>query len=141
TVDDAGSIVHETQDGEEINGLNPGFGHVTVFKPSSIYELWGKGPSSYTLEPASSDIGVVADKAATVHDALMPFISRDGVYIYQGGVRPDKRFSRAIQAFIRDANDLSKSVTGSDGEHISFGIPYNGNDNDMILQYSPRYQA
>lgn len=143
TVDDAGSIVHETQDGEEINGLNEGIGHVTVFKPSSIYELWGKGPSSYVLEPAGTDIGVVADKAATVHDDMMPFIGRDGIYLYQGGVRPDKRFSDPVQSFIRGSNKShrAKSVVGSDGEHIYFSFPYSGNENDMILQYSPEYMS
>lgn len=143
TVDDAGSIVHETNDGETIIGLNEGIGHVTVLKPSSIYELWGKGPTSYRLQPAATDIGVVADKAASIHDDIMPFISRDGIYLYQGGVRPEKRFSQAVQSFIRDSNkaNLSKSVTASDGEHIYFGIPYKSTETDTILQYSPRYQA
>lgn len=140
TVDDAGEIVHETNDGETVNGLKASSGHVTVSKPSSVYELYGKGPSSYTLEPAGTDIGVTNNKAMTLHDDRLPFIGRDAIYQYSGGIRPQKDFSTNVQAFIRDMNSaqLSKCSAGSDIENIYFSLPLgSATENDTIFQYHP----
>jgi hypothetical protein len=140
TVDDSGTITHETDDGKTINGLKASSGHVTTGKRSSVYELYGKGPSSYTLEPAGTDIGITNNKAMTLHDDRIPFIGQDAIYQYSGGIRPQKDFSTNVQAFIRDMNadQLDKCSAGSDGEHIYFAIPCDAaTDNDTIFQYHP----
>jgi hypothetical protein len=144
TVDDAGEIVHETNNGETINGLKASSGHVTVSKESTIYELYGTGPSNYRLEPAGTDIGVTNNKAGTIHDDRLPFIGRDAIYQYAGGIRPQKDFSTNVQAFIRGMNqsELDKCAAGSDGEHIYFAIPYGTSaENNYIFQYHPVKQT
>lgn len=141
TVDDAGEIVHETSDGETINGLKAGNGNVTVFKSSSTYELYGKGPTSYALEKIAADIGATGNKAVTVHDDVLPFISIDGLYQYAGGLRPKKEFSFAVNQFMisTDKSQLTKSVAGSDGQYLYFGIPLGpATQVNRILQYDPQ---
>jgi hypothetical protein len=138
TVNDSGEIVHETNDGETINGLKASSGHVTISKRSTVYELYGKGPSSYTLEPAGTDIGVTNNKAMTLHDDRIPFVGRDAIYQYSGGIRPQKDFSTNVQAFIRDMNadQQDKCSAGSDSRSIYFSFPSGASvENDYILQY------
>lgn len=138
TVNEAGEVVYETNSGEDINGLNAGNGNVTAFKPSSVRELYGKGPESYTFEPVSADIGITGDKAVTVNNDLLPMIGRDGIYLYAGGLRPKKDFSRPIDNFALEMNQsqLAKCAAGTDGKHIYFAIPYKtATENNRILQY------
>lgn len=145
TVDDAGELPVNTTDGETINGLNAGNGHVTVFKPSSTFELYGKGPQSYAMDEIATDIGTTGNKAVAVYDESLPFISRDGIYRYSGGVRPRKDFSVPIQRYISGANktQMSKCVANYDGEYLYFGIPYGSaaTQNNRILQYDPIHQS
>lgn len=144
TVDDAGEIVYETSSGEPINGLNAGNGNVTAFKSSSIRELYGKGPGSYAFEPVAADIGVTGNQAVTVNDNLIPMISRDGIYLYAGGLRPKKDFSMPVNNFVLEMNkaQLTKCVAGADGKYLYFGIPYDGStENSRILQYDPNHST
>lgn len=142
TLNDAGEITHETNDGETINGLRAGIGNVTVYKPSSTYELYGTGPTSYRLDPIASDIGVTGDKAVTMYDDVVLSISRDGLYRYAGGLRPERDFSEAVLEFIRGMNgaQLGKCVAGNDGRHVYFGIPLgSGAEVNRILQFDPSH--
>lgn len=144
TVDDAGEIQANTADGETINGLSAGNGHLTVFKPSSMFELYGKGPQSYSMDLIASDIGATGNKAITAYDESLPFLSRDGIYRYSGGVRPKRDFSVPVQQFMVGMNkaQLSKCVVGNDGEYLYFGIPYDSaTNNSRILQFDPLHGA
>lgn len=141
-VDDAGEIPHNTPDGETINGLKAGHGKVTVFKPSSVAELFGKGPSTFTLETFASDVGATGHKAVAVHEDILPFVSRDGIYRYAGGLRPKKDFSVPVQQLMRNINPshLSKCVAVSDGKYLYFGVPVgNATENNRIIQYDPQH--
>jgi hypothetical protein len=143
TVDDAGEIVYETNSGEDINGLNAGNGNVTAFKSSSMKELYGKGPGSYTFEPVAADIGITGDKAVTVNNDMLPMISRDGIYLYSGGLRPKKDFSVRVENFALGMNPayLSKCAAGTDGRYLYFAVPYgSATENNRILQYDTVHQ-
>ncbi|SFE74463.1 hypothetical protein SAMN04487969_10649 [Paenibacillus algorifonticola] len=144
TVDDAGEIAVDTPDGETINGLNAGNGHLTVFKPSSMHELYGKGPQSYSMDKVASDIGAVSNKSIIAYDETLPFISRDGIYRYSGGIRPRKDYSVPVQTIINNANkaNIHKSVAGNDGASLYFGLPLDTSSQiNCILQLDPIHQA
>lgn len=144
TVDDAGEIPVNTANGETINGLNAGNGHVTVFKPSSTFELYGKGPQSYAMDQIAADIGITGNKAVAVYDESLPFVGRDGIYRYSGGVRPRRDWSVPVQQFVNGTNkaQLSKCVAGNDGEYLYFGIPLGAaTQNSRILQFDPIHQT
>lgn len=135
TVNDAGEQPVNTTDGETINGLNAGNGHLTVFKPSSIFELYGKGPQSYSMDLITSDIGATGNKAIDAYDETLPFLSRDGIYRYSGGIRPRKEWSIAVHKMIVDMekDKLDRCVVANDGQNMYFAIPSNG---QKVLQYS-----
>lgn len=144
TVDDAGQVGYQTTNGETINGLNGGYQHVTAFKPSSISELYGTGPTNYTFPPAASDIGAASNKAVTIKDDVLSFASRDGLYRYSGGVRPLKDFSIPVNNYVLGANPahLSKCVSESDGKYIYYAIPFeSATQNNLIIQYDPVHQG
>lgn len=140
TVDDAGNIPVNTADGETINALSAGNGYVTIFKPSSMFELYGKGPQSFWSDEIASDIGVTGNKAITVFDKTMPFLSRDSIFRYSGGIRPARDYSEPVQQFVNSSNkaQTAKGVAASDEEYIYFGLPLgSSNVNNRILQHYP----
>lgn len=144
TVDDAGEIELNTRDGETINGLNAGNGHVTAFKPSSLHELYGKGPKSYQLDQIAADIGSTGNKAVAVYDETLPFISRDGIYRYAGGIRPQRDYSTPVHNFVKRMNPshFAKCAAGNDGRYLYFAIPFGtATQNNRILQYDPIHQS
>ncbi|WP_027085398.1 hypothetical protein [Cohnella panacarvi] len=144
TVDDAGEIGYQTTNGETINGLNAGYQHVTAYKPSSMSELYGTGPSNYSFPVAGSDIGATGNKAVTVKDDVQFFVSRDGIFRYDGGIRPTKDYSVAVYNFARAMNpaQLAKCVAESDGRYLYFAIPYgSATESTTLLQYDPMHGA
>lgn len=144
TVDDAGQIGLNTSIGETIVGLNAGNGHVTVFTPSTTHELYGKGPTSYSLDQIAADIGATGNKGIAVHDETLPFISRDGAYIYSGGLRPKKDYATPVNNYITGMNaaQTNKCVAESDGKYIYYAIPYgSATQNNLILQFDPVHRT
>lgn len=138
TVDDAGEIAVDTTDGEHINGLSAGNGYVTIFKPSTMFELYGKGPQSYAIHPIAADIGATGNKSVVVYDDTLMFIGRDGIYRYSGGIRPKRDFSQPVQGYVDDSVSMHRCVSGSDGQYIYFYVPYDGG---RILQYDPHHRS
>lgn len=144
TVKDAGQVVIETNNGELINGLRAGNQHVTIFKPSSVHELYGTGPSNYRADDAALDIGAASSKSGALFDDRIFFIGREFLFAYNGGVRPTKDFSVPMFPYIRGMNktQLAKCVSGSDGKRIYFGIPSgSATEVDKLLQFDPQRNA
>jgi hypothetical protein len=141
TAKDAGQIVLETNNGQQIIGLRSGNQHVTVFKNSSIHELFGTGPNNYRLIEVAADIGAYSNKAITVVSGVMYFISNK-IYQYSGGSQPDWTFSKPVQNYINGINPaaVSKCVAGNNGKNVYFAIPYGtATECNMILEYDTQY--
>lgn len=137
TAKDAGTIEHETNDGQKIIGLRAGYQHLTIFKRTSIYELYGTGPSSYKLMPVAEDIGAYSNKAIVNLGGTLYFISTR-LYQYGGGTRPSADFSLAVQKYVDGINKaaVDKCVAGSDGQSVYFAIPYgSATECNMVLEY------
>lgn len=117
TVNDAGSIIIETNDGQSITALTTYVNHVVVFKSNSFHELYGTGPSNFRLVDGSNTVGCIAGRTlAEVGDALF-WLGHNGVYQYGGGKIPDYPISTAINDYILDLDwtRLDECVGGTDG--------------------------
>lgn len=141
TAKDAGQIVLETNNGQQIVGLKSGSQHLTVYKRSSIHELFGTGPSNFRLIEVASDVGAYSNKAITVVSGVQYFIS-NRIYRYSGGSAPDWSFSKPIQKYLDGINQsaISKCVAGNNGKNVYFAIPYGtAADCNMVLEYDTTY--
>lgn len=144
TVDDAGEIVVETNDGETINGLKSGAGHVIVFFPSSIHEIYGTSPADYRKIDVADDIGFISNKCITNLDGTIYWMSKVSAYIYSGGSRPDKSFCQPIQDYINRINKLhyDKCSVGNNGKNLLISIPLDtATEPDTVLEYDPLNQT
>lgn len=132
---DPGQIVVETPNGEEINGLLAGAGHIIIYKPSYQAELYGTSPSDYRKIDVADDIGLANHRSKVVLNGVVYQMDRNGIYSYLGGARPDKRFSLVIQKYIDELSeaDLAKCCMGTDGQRLYTYIP------DKILEYDPKF--
>lgn len=133
-----------TTDGEQINGLIAGIGYVTIFKPSSIHELWGADPSTVRIETVSYEVGAINNQSAVTLNGTIYLIHRTGIYKYSGGNKPSRNFSDPVQKFIGEMNTSArdKCAVGTDGERVYFSIPVDSSSTpDTVLVYNPRFDA
>lgn len=132
---DPGQIVIENAEGETVNGLLGGAGHIVIFQPSDVFELYGTSPSDYRKIPAADDIGLANGRCRTVLDAVIYFMGRGGIYAYSGGARPNKLFSRPVQKYIDalSTTDLANCSMGTDGRYLYVYIP------GKILEFNPEF--
>lgn len=120
----SGWIEVETPDGESIVAVKPGIGHVTVFKPNSIHELFGYSPEDYAMQPVTLEIGAVNNKSIVNLGGTLYFIHTTGIYQYQGGTAPSSAFSLPVQKYI-DNMDKSRTreiCAATDGLKLYFYI-------------------
>ena len=144
TVDDSGQIVAETQDGEEINGLKAGPGHLIVFKPHAIFELYGTGPINYDLTPVSEKIGCVSNASAVMVGGVLYFLSHRGIERYSGGLSPDNDFCLPVQWYLNNINATNrhKSCAGTDGKNLYMAIPLlTATEPSHILEYDTTFNV
>lgn len=137
TAKEAGEIVIESSDGEVITALKSGPKHLIVFKPNSMYDLLGSGPSDYTLIPVANDIGAINNNCVVNIGGLVYFLHTTGVYSY-ASARPKKDFCKPVMPFIRRINQVAKDKcsVGTDGRSLFMSIPLGAaTEPDTILQY------
>ncbi|WP_127532734.1 hypothetical protein [Paenibacillus kobensis] len=130
-----GTIGKETYRGEDIIGLRAGTGHLSVFFPSSSYELYGTDRNSFDLSNAiAEDFGALNNKAMTNLESVLYFVDETGIYEYSGGVRPRKKFSQPVQWYIDNMNKALKQqcCAGSDGRYLYVALPM-GSTVDTVL--------
>lgn len=139
---DSYSISVDTTDGETVNGLKPGIGHVTIFKPNSMHELFGADPSNVRIEPITFEVGAINNKCVVTLNGVMYIIHRTGIYRYAGGTRPNRDFSQPVQWYIDNMNAEGRltSCCGTDGQKLYFSIPMASTVSpDTILVYDPKF--
>ena len=141
---DPGTIVIETNNGETINGLKAGSGHIIVGKPSTCHELYGTSPSDFRKIDVAEDIGLINNKCVVNLGGITYFLDDTGIYQYSGGSRPDKKFSFRVQKYIDDINQTAKgtSCMGTDGLKLYVAIPVTSSTApDTILVFDPEYKT
>ncbi|MDQ0062388.1 hypothetical protein [Paenibacillus harenae] len=135
-------IIVSSTDGETINALRPGIGHLTIFKPNSMYELFGEDISNVRIEPIDLEVGAINNKCVVTLNGIVFMIHRTGIYRYGGGTRPSRDFSQPVQAYIDQMNTAarSKCCIGTDGEKVYCSIPVTSSTApDTVLVYDPKY--
>lgn len=131
-----------TTDGETINGMKAGIGHVTIFKANSMHELYGEDISNVRIEQITSEVGIINNKCAVTLNGIMYLLHRTGIYRYAGGTIPSREFSQPVQKYIDDINTtaMSKSCVGTDGQKIYVSIPVSSSTApDTVLVYDPKF--
>jgi hypothetical protein len=135
---DPGFIIVESNDGENISGVKLGPRRLVIFKPNSMYDLFGSSSEDFTLMQKSGDVGAVSNQAITTIGTTMYFVHTTGIYSYEGGPRPDKQFSMVVQNYVDRINPaaVTKCCAGTDGNILYIGLPIDSaTECDTILEY------
>lgn len=144
TAKDAQQFVLENQNGESIVGLKAGAGHVIVFLPNSIHELWGTGPKDFRMQIVAEDIGLINNQCTVNVGGVLYFLDTRGIYRYTGGTMPTRDFSFPVQNYIDTMNPAAKAQcsVGTDGRNLYVSIPSAGSTfADTILEYNPQFNG
>jgi hypothetical protein len=139
---DPGFIIVETNDGENISGVKLGPRRLVIFKPNSMFDLFGSSSEDFTLVQKSGDVGAVSNQAITTIGTTMYFVHTTGIYSYFGGPRPDKQFSAIVQDYVDRINPaaVGKCCAGTDGVTLYIGLPIDSaTEPDTILEFNTLY--
>jgi hypothetical protein len=131
-----------TTDGETVCALKPGIGHVTIFKPNSMHELFGEDISNVRIETIDLEVGAINNQSVVTLNGILFIIHRTGIYRYGGGTRPSRDFSQPVQWYIDNMNTTArnKCAAGTDGQKLYFSIPMDSSTtNDTVLVYDPKF--
>lgn len=144
TVNDAGQIEVETGDAQNITGLHPGTGRLTVFKKNSIHELYGNGPSNYQLKLITNSVGTVNGKSIQEIDGVLYFLAEDGIYRYSGGSAPEGDFSIPVRETIKKMTPgkVNQGYSWIIGKkyYVSFS-DRGAAGNDLTLEYDTEFDT
>jgi hypothetical protein len=144
TAADGGNFDKNTPEGESICGLKAGSGHITVFFPSSSWELYGTSSDDYTYMPVAEDIGGLNDQSIVNLGGVTYFLDETGIYAYSGGARPRKDFSLPVQWYVDNMIPSAKQTCcmGADGRYLYVAIPMaSSSAPDTILVYDSLMQV
>lgn len=134
----AGAIDVETTNGDVINGLAAGQGHMLVFQRSSVHELWGTNPSNYKLEKIADDIGLLNQNCYVVARGISYWMDVNGIYQY-GGSRP-RDISGPVKEYIKQMWTSPAACAGTDGTHLYFSLSNESvGYTDLTLEYHLDY--
>lgn len=141
---DPGFITVESNDGESISAVRTGPRRLVVFKPNSIYNLFGTYAEDFSLVPVAADIGALSNQCVVNVDGQIYFVHQTGVYLYSGSTRPDRSFSLPVQDYIDRINPAQrhKVCAGSDGINLYIGIPLDSaTEPDATLVYNSDFNT
>lgn len=142
TANDSGTI-------DITNAKGPGtaitsFGnHILAFTNYSTHELYGTGPSNYSLIDLSLEIGCVSDRTPIDVGGKLYWLGRNHVYKYTGGTRPQS-VSFKVDRYINNINwaYAYKACAGTDGRRYYLSIPTNGSSvNNLLLVYDTEFET
>ncbi|MFS0837269.1 hypothetical protein [Paenibacillus sp. 1P03SA] len=130
----------DTPDGETITAVKAGIGHVTIFKQSSMHEMFGAMVSTFRVQPVTYDIGAINNRCVVTIGGIMYILDRNGIYEYMGGAVPSKQFSIPVQWYVDNINPETrdKCSVGTNGQKLYVSLPI-GNSllPNVILEYDP----
>jgi hypothetical protein len=130
----------ETNNGESICAIKGGLSKLTIGKPNSLHELYGYDPTDYEVRTITLTVGPINNNCLLPLNGMMYVLHGTGFYRYQGGLIPDKKFSKPIQDYIDNINATAKSTCclGTDGIKIYISIPVDSTTNpDTIIEFDP----
>jgi len=129
TANDAGDITIETANGENSVTVHTYSDHIIYFKEHSLHELFGTGPTNYTMQTLSDRIGCVAPRTVKEVQGYLFWLGEEGVYIYSGGTSPQLLSYPWIQDYIDDIDwtNIADACAGTDGDRYYLCLPVGSN--------------
>jgi hypothetical protein len=117
--------------GDPIVAIKALSNQLLIFKKNSLYRLIGDRPSNYTIEHIDADMPTTRHTSIAVYGDVLYFVTRDGLYYYNGvTVRPcpDMRFIKNTMA----RAELAKCRAVIVGGKLYFNYT-SGMDDEMMV--------
>lgn len=117
--------------GDPIVAIKALSNQLLIFKKNSLYRLIGDRPSNYTIEHIDADMPTTRHTSIAVYGDMLYFVTRDGLYYYNGvTVRPcpDMRLIKSIMA----RAELAKCRAVIVGGKLYFNYT-SGMDDEMMV--------
>lgn len=130
-----GMINQPTWDGESFISLNPFGGYLLAVKPSTIYEIRGTDPSSFTITQAYGTDGPVEAKTICTDRLSMFFLSRAGLGLYDGSTLKLLSRDALYETMRRRMDGAQDSATACVCGHVYvLAMCVRANEGDVVTQ-------
>ena len=121
---------------QEITGIVSWGGYLYVFTETNIYVLLGSTPNDFSLRKTNSMVGAIAPRSIKVTDIGICFLSRSGVYAFDGN--NSNKASVKIESTISGISktQIQNACAVYDGRKYWLSYtPQGSNYNDKIIIY------
>lgn len=128
-----------TSSTSRVTGMVAHFGILVVFLEDEIWHVTGTGPSTFSARLILKGIGCVSPASLVVLGGAVAFVSRTGVYAWDGG--EPIHLSKQVDNFFKDNTLINlrqaKGVVYRRKTHYYVVLPFtDGNTYWMVLDYS-----
>jgi hypothetical protein len=122
---------------DDISAIYNYGGHIQLFTPNALFELYGTRPSTYEVIPIYAGVGCVSQWALTEAGGYLYFLDTTGIYRYNGARYT--KISAPVDAYIAGINSTYKSecTLAADEKYLYAAIPYGSSvtANNLLLRY------
>lgn len=118
--------------GDPIVALKALSNQLLIFKKRSLYRLIGDKPSNFIVERIDAKIPRMAHTALTCYGDAVYYLTRDGLYIFNGVTVQPAPDARCIRRLLRKA-DMERCKGAAVGDRLYFAIREDGED--VLVEY------
>jgi len=141
TPGDYGSVKFQTDDGDRVMNIIKQQDNLVVFKSGSIHVLYGSSVYNFSKREVQPTIGTVATKSVVNFQNNLFFLSKDGVYIFDG--TNTNLVSEKVSPTIDSIVDHSKCSGAINNQkyYLAYSDGVAGTPNNNVLVFSTIHGA
>jgi hypothetical protein len=128
------ATVSQTMD--DISAIHNYGGHIQLFTPSALFEIYGTKPSTYEVVPINAGIGCPSRWGLVEANGYLYFYDQSGIYQYNGARYT--KISSAVDAYINAIPAAYQTLVtlAADDKYLYCAIPYGAvTANNLLLKY------
>lgn len=128
---DGGAIELISPNNEKCSGITVFNDNVVIFKPHSMYELYGENSDYYKTVNITHSIGCISHRSIKEVSKSLYWLG-DSIYVYNGGSKPTD-IGLPVKKYLDNKGDLTKACAGTDGERYYLSLPQSDNTRALLV--------
>lgn len=130
-----GMIMQPTWDGESFISVLPFGGYLLAIKPSTVFEIRGTDPSSFTITQAYGTDGPVSARTVCADRTSLVYLARGGIGQYDGSSLALLSRDALYEVMRMRAQNIADKATACICDHVYYlALGVRENESDVLIE-------
>lgn len=130
-----GMIQQPTWDGEAFIAIRPFGGYLLAIKPSTVFEIRGTDPSSFTITEAYGTDGPISERTIEVDRMRMLYLSQSGLGCYDGSSLALLSRDALFETMRMRATEITDKATACICDHVYYlALGVHEHEGDVLVE-------